>query len=131
LLHGIGKLYILVRAATRPEGAGAEQPVIDMIAGWHASIGKAVLESWGFGEEMCEAINDQGDFERRWRHAATLTDVLIASLVLGDALHTQAPRTMGKHGINAFMSVGIKPPDCEEILTAAEEQIRLVMEALA
>src|SRR6201996_8471117 len=48
LLHGMGKLYILVRATTRPEGLSNARSVINLIAGWHASIGKAVLESWGF-----------------------------------------------------------------------------------
>jgi HD-like signal output (HDOD) protein len=131
LLHGMGKLYILVRATTRPDGMGSARSVIDLIAGWHASIGKAVLESWGFSEEMCDAINDQADFDRRWKHAAALTDVLIAAIVLADALHSPAPRSIGKQGVNAFMSIGVSPADCEQILVSAEEQIRLVLEALA
>ena len=37
---------------------------VDMIAGWHPAIGKAVLENWGFDEHMCEALGDQDDYER-------------------------------------------------------------------
>jgi HD-like signal output (HDOD) protein len=131
LLYGIGQLYILTRAATHTQGAGNPKPVAELIAGWHASIGKAVLESWGFAEAMCEAIGDQSDQDRRWKHAATLTDVLIGALVLADALHLPDKRIAGKQGINAFMSIGVAPTDCADILVQAEAQILLVHEALA
>src|ERR1700729_3345576 len=37
LLHGIGKLYIMARAATAADGL-ANESWMDMIGGWHASI---------------------------------------------------------------------------------------------
>jgi HD-like signal output (HDOD) protein len=130
LLHGIGKLYIMARAATAPNGLGSEQSWMELISGWQASIGKAVLQSWGFVEEMCEAVGDQDDIDRRWKHEARLVDVLIASLVLADALKTPEPRTLGTQGINAFLSLGVTPADCSAILAAADEQIRQIHEAL-
>jgi HD-like signal output (HDOD) protein len=131
LLHGIGKLYIMVRAAMRPQGVGVDHSWLELVAGWHASIGKAVLQSWGFPEEVCDAIGDQDDLDRRWKHAATLADILIAGVVLADALHMPEPRAIGKEGINSFLSIGVTPSDCLIILTEAEEQIRLIHEALA
>ncbi len=129
LLHGIGNLYIMARAATQPAGLGSSW--LDLLAGWQASIGKAVLESWGFVEEMCDAVGEQADHERRWKHEAALSDVLIASLVLADALKTPEPHTVATEGINAFLTVGVKAEDGRAILTEAEKQIRLVHEALA
>ena len=131
LLHGIGKLYIMARAVTAANGLGNEQSWMELISGWQASIGKAVLQSWGFVEEMCEAVGDQHDTDRRWKHEARLVDVLIASLVLADALKMPAPRTLGTDGINAFLSIGVTPADCNAILADAEEQIRQIHEALA
>jgi HD-like signal output (HDOD) protein len=127
LLHGIGHLYILARSAADPVN---RQSVMLSVAGWHASIGKAVLESWGFGEALCDAVGEQGDMDRRWRHAANLTDILVASLVLADALQMPEPRTLGTEGINAFLSIGVTPTDCTVILSQADEQIRLIHEAL-
>jgi HD-like signal output (HDOD) protein len=129
LLHGIGNLYIMARAATHSTGLGRSW--LDLLAGWQASIGKAVLESWGFAEEMCDAVGEQADHERRWKHAAALSDVLIASLVLADALGTPEPRVVATEGINAFLTVGVKAQDGPVILSEAETQIRLVQEALA
>jgi HD-like signal output (HDOD) protein len=131
LLHGIGNLYIMARAASAVNGLGSEQSWMELIGGWQASIGKAVLQSWGFAEEMCDAVGDQGDLDRRWKHEAKLVDVLIASLVLADALQTPQPRIIGTAGINAFLSIGVTPADCTAILTDADEQIRQVHEALA
>jgi HD-like signal output (HDOD) protein len=104
---------------------------MELISGWQAAIGKAVLQSWGFAEEMCDAVGDQDDVDRRWKHQAKLVDVLIASLVLADAQKTPEPRNLGTKGINAFLSIGVTPADCSVILSQADEQIRLIHEALA
>jgi HD-like signal output (HDOD) protein len=100
------------------------------LIGWQASIGKAVLESWGFAEQMCDAVGEQGDHERRWKHEAGLADVLIASLVLAESLQTPEPRVVAIDGINAFQTVGVAAEDCAAIISEAEQQIRLVREAL-
>jgi HD-like signal output (HDOD) protein len=131
LLHGIGTLYIMARAATQTAGLAAEHAWLDLLVGWQASIGKAVLESWGFAEEMCDAVGEQEDHERRWKHEAGLTDVLIVSLLLADALKTPEPRVVVTEGINSFLTVGVTAADCAPILSEAEQQIRLVHDALA
>jgi HD-like signal output (HDOD) protein len=131
LLHGIGNLYIMARAAAQTAELGSQNSWLDLLVGWQASIGKAVLESWGFAEEMCDAVGDQTDHERRWKHVAGLSDVLIASLVLAEALKTPEPRVVATDGINAFLTVGVKAEDCAAILTEAEKQISLVHAALA
>jgi HD-like signal output (HDOD) protein len=131
LLHGMGNLYIMARAATQGTGLGSEHSWLDLLSGWQASIGKAVLESWGFAEEMCDAVGEQADLDRRWKHEAGLADVLIASLVLADALKAPEPRGAVTEGINAFQTVRVAAEDCAAILAEAENQIRLVHEALA
>jgi hypothetical protein len=75
-------------------------------------------------------VGDQGDLDRKWKHEARLADVLIASLVLADALKTPEPRVIGTDGINSFLSVGLTRADCTAVLDAAGAQIREVHEAL-
>ncbi len=130
LLHGIGSLYIMARAAPRATGLGAEGFWSELLQGWQASIGKAVLESWGFAEEMCDAVGEQDDRERRWKHEASLTDVLIASLVLADALRTPGSHDGITTGVNAFQTVRVAAAECAGILSEAEKHIGLVHEAL-
>jgi HD-like signal output (HDOD) protein len=131
LLHGIGSLYIMARGATQTAGLGPENSWLDLLGGWHPSIGKAVLESWGFAEEMCDAVGEQMDHERRWKHAAALSDVLISSLALADALQAPERAATVTEGNNAFLTVGVTASECTAILAEAERQISLVHEALA
>jgi len=131
LFHGIGNLYIMARAATQASGIASQTSWLDLLIGWQASIGKAVLESWGFAEEMCDAVGEQADYERRMKYEAALSDVLIVSLLLAEALKTPEPRAVATQGINSFQTVKVKAEDCHSILIEAENQIRLVHQALA
>jgi HD-like signal output (HDOD) protein len=130
LLHGIGRLYIMVRAVAHDRALGSDTAFIELVAGWHAQIGKAVLENWEFAEEMAEAIGEQSDFERRSRHEPDLTDILITSIVLADALRLPAPRKIAMEGINSFQALGLDEQDCGAILTHAEYQVGSLHDAL-
>jgi HD-like signal output (HDOD) protein len=130
LLHGIGHLYIMARAVGRGIDFEKQHALVSLLESWHASIGKAVLESWGFSEELCDAIADQRDYERRRKHEPGLTDVLIVAIVLSDLRHMPPPRQISTAGINAFASLALNPADCEETLAQAEHRIALVHEAL-
>lgn len=131
LLHGIGSLYIMARTATAAAEPGAANASLELLGGWQASIGKAVLESWGFAEDMCEAVGAQADHERRWKHEPALTDVLIAGLVLAEVLSSPERAAAATEGINAFLTVHVAAADCGAILGEAERQISRVRAALA
>jgi HD-like signal output (HDOD) protein len=130
LLHGIGRLYILVRAVTQRSALGNDGAFIELVAGWHAQIGKAVLENWSFAEELTEAIGNQMDYERRSRHEADLTDLLIVSIALADASKSPAPRNIPTEGITAFQTLGLSEQDCADIIAHAEHQVGSMQDAL-
>ena len=75
MMHGIGKLYILTRAADHPELFASESLLDDIINDWYPSIGKAILENWKFSETMARAVG-QDDFTRPDLDAPDLTDVV-------------------------------------------------------
>jgi HD-like signal output (HDOD) protein len=130
LLHGIGRLYIMVRAAGKSEKVFQDPAFREMISGWHAAIGKAVLENWGFDEPLCEAVNDQADLEHAGKNDADLTDVLVASVVLARVLRKPGPRTVEMGGISAFARLHMTPQDCAEVLRHAEHQLGSLHAAL-
>ena len=136
LLHGIGRLYIMVRAVGHTAQFGSDQALLDLIADWHGPIGKAVLENWGFAEQMCNAVGEQDDHERRWIHDSELSDILVASVVLAGtfdspaALDNSAPRTVAMDGISAFQHIGLTEHDCAVILTHAKQHLGLLQDAL-
>lgn len=119
LLHGIGRLYIMVRAVGKSEKLVANQSFMDMVDGWHPAIGKAVLENWGFSEAMAAALGDQGDYDRGHKSEPDLTDLLIVSV----ALREPGPRTVDMDGIASFKRLGLTAQDCAAIMQHAEHQL--------
>jgi HD-like signal output (HDOD) protein len=130
LLHGIGRLYIMVRAMGHAAEFGNDQVFLDMVSDWHAPIGKAVLENWGFAEEMCNAVGEQQDYDRRWIRGGELSDILIASVVLAAAMNDPVLPADTAEGISAFQHLGLTVPDCAGILADAKVQLGSLHDAL-
>jgi HD-like signal output (HDOD) protein len=130
LLHGIGRLYVMVRSAGKTEKIFQDPYFRDMISGWHPGIGKAVLENWGFDAAVCEALADQGDFAHGGRTEPDLTDVLVVSVVLARVLRRPGPRSVDMQGINSFGRLHMTPQDCSEVLRHAEHQLGSLHAAL-
>ncbi len=130
LLHGIGRLYIMVRAVGHTGQLGSDQSFLDLVADWHPSIGKAVLENWGFAEEMSSAVGDQNDYERRWKHDGELSDILIVSVILAADMKNPVPGNLAMNGVTAFHNIGLTVQDCANLTVQAEEHLGSLHEAL-
>jgi len=130
LLHGIGRLYIMVRAVGQVEKLGCDQSFLDLIADWHASIGKAVLENWGFAEQMSNAVGDQDDHERRWMRGEELSDILAVSVVLAAAMKSPSSPPVAMDQISAFQHIGLTANDCAAVLTQAKQHLGSLHDAL-
>jgi HD-like signal output (HDOD) protein len=82
MMHGIGKLYVLTRATNHAD-LFADGAMLDgVIADWHASIGKAILENWEFSEEMAAAVGEQDDHGNEEPGAPDLRDVLAIAILM-------------------------------------------------
>jgi HD-like signal output (HDOD) protein len=80
LLHVLGRLYIIMRSKDMPELSDGE--LSSVIDGWHATIGKAILETWGLPESLQHAVEHQNEFDVQQEGDVSLTDVLIAARLL-------------------------------------------------
>ncbi len=130
LLHGIGYFYIMVRAATAPGGIAYDRLLADCLADWHPLIGRAVLEKWGFEAVMCDAVGSQNDHDRKSKRAPDITDVLIASVALADALLEHRGDLARCANINAFASLGLTAQESSAILKHTEHTLGSLRDAL-
>jgi HD-like signal output (HDOD) protein len=106
LLHVLGRLYIVMRSKDATELSDAEmRQVID---GWHASIGKAILETWGLPEELQHAVERQDELEIEQDGDVSLTDVLIAAKLLSKG-ETDGARFPALRRVGVAAHDGIKP----------------------
>jgi HD-like signal output (HDOD) protein len=123
LLHGMGRLYIMARSVGESAALGKELQCADLIASWHPSIGKAVLENWRVGDALAEAVGQQADYDRGPRHPADLTDVLIVSILLARALQSDASQIIEMDGVDSFKNIGLTIEDCAMIIKHAQNQL--------
>jgi HD-like signal output (HDOD) protein len=129
LLHGIGRLYIMVRAASGGEKFRNNRSLSEMIDGWHPAIGKAVLENWGFSELMAEAVGNQQDYEHGAR-TPDLTDLIVVGVVLAAALRDPGARAIDISQIKSFSRLGLAPQECRTVLKHTQHQIGALRSAL-
>jgi HD-like signal output (HDOD) protein len=130
LLHGIGRLYIMVRSVGKSDKLYQDPSFVDMIASWHPAIGKAVLGNWGFDDHMCEALGDQDDHDRSGKHEPDLTDILVVAVALARVLREPGPRSVETEQIKSFARLHLSSQNCAEILRHAEHQLGSLRAAL-
>jgi HD-like signal output (HDOD) protein len=131
LLHGIGRLYVMVHVAGASTEFKDPQAFMSLVAGWQASIGKAVLENWGFDEALCEAVGAQADADRSRRGKdADLSDVLVASIALSRGAAVKDDAEAQVLGSRAFAVLGLTAKDCVTIAAHAHKQLGSLQEVL-
>jgi HD-like signal output (HDOD) protein len=123
LLHGIGHLYIIAHAAGQPSALRLDLECTETIASWHPSIGKAVLENWRVGEAMAMSVGDQLDYTRKSHREPDLTDILIVSIVLAEALEQSPGKAVEMGEVSSFQHIGFTQEDCMTTLKHAEYQL--------
>lgn len=85
LLHEIGKLYILTKARDYPGLMGDADSLGTVLEQWYTSIGKSIIEAWGFSSEIADSVESDENVSDDENAAATLVDVVyLAKLVLDD-----------------------------------------------
>jgi HD-like signal output (HDOD) protein len=129
LLHGIGRLYIMVRAASDPGKARYERSLLDLIDGWHPAIGQAVLENWGFPRAMAAAVGEQQNYGYTSK-IADQTDILIAGLVLAAAARPGGARIIEGAEIKPFGRLGLRSEECRAMLAVTARHIGTLRGAL-
>lgn len=130
LLHGIGHLYIMARAAGERSALRLDLECAKTIATWHPSIGKAILENWRIGGAMAEAVGDQLDYDRKSRREPDLTDILIISVVLAEALEQTPVKAVEMGEVSSFQHMGFTQDDCLATLKHAQYQLGSLHDAL-
>jgi HD-like signal output (HDOD) protein len=120
----------MVRSVGKSDKLYQDPAFVDMIASWHAAIGKAVLENWGFDEHMCDALGDQDDHDRGGKHEPDLTDILVVAVALARVLREPGPRSVDTDSIKSFAKLHLTPQNCSEILRHAEHQLGSLHAAL-
>jgi HD-like signal output (HDOD) protein len=125
MMHGIGKLYVLTRAVDHPGLFADEAALNEIIAEWHASIGKAILENWNFPESMAQAVGEQANADRTEEGPADLNDVIaIAILMASNGTH------VALHELGAAKRLGLDSEKTQGVMRESAAEVNALSLAL-
>lgn len=130
LMHGIGRMYILVRAEDFPAIFSDEADVQEIMDQWGSVIGGSIIESWGFAEHVSAAVRDYTDTERAHDDSVDYTDILILAYLLFQFVHASEDMEFVLDDVPASQQLSLAATDMINILTESEEQILSLRRAL-
>jgi HD-like signal output (HDOD) protein len=127
LMHNVGRIYILTRAAQHPQLMADPLTYKSMVRDWHSNVAKAVLENWRVAEEIVESVTSYEDMDRDARGPVTLTDVLSLAVLL------ERHRTEGaadERFLKGLKRLQLQPADCVSVIDESAEEIAALKAAL-
>ena len=130
MMHGIGKLYVLTRAASHPALLADPKMLDNILAEWHPAIGKAILESWEFPEALAKAVGDQHDLARTETEKADLSDVLAVSVVMAAHASQFASLVTALEGAESTRRLKLDEPRMRALVMDSADEIKALSEAL-
>jgi HD-like signal output (HDOD) protein len=124
LMHGVGKLFILTRAAHYPFVLRDRTKYGSILRKWHTPFAKGILTGWKVNDDVIEAV---GQYEILNREVVgdepDLTDILATSyLVVGHTGRMQ-DLSMTVEKIASFSRLRLDLMAVEETLEQAKEEI--------
>ena len=130
MMHGIGKLYVLTRVVDHPELFASNTLLSQIINEWHASIGKAILENWGFSEAMAQAVGDQADVGRALEGPADLTDVIVVSILMASRADDSPGLEASLSDVTAAKRLGLDQTKTQAVMSESAAEVTALSQAL-
>jgi putative nucleotidyltransferase with HDIG domain len=129
LLHNVGKIYILARA-NRHEALFKDPAAVGQVMrDWHANIGKAIVENWGFPQHISDAVGEHENVDRLVEEP-DVTDVLTVAAMMSSFMGQEADFELNMQGVKAFWRLGLDNAKCVHIMRDCTEEIAALRTAL-
>ena len=124
LMHGVGKLFVLTRAAHYPFVLRDRTKYAGILRKWHAQFARAILTGWRISAEVIDAVVQYENLNREViGDEPDLTDILATSyLVVGHTGRMQ-DLSMTVEKIAAFSRLRLDIMAVEETLEQSREEI--------
>ena len=131
MLQGIGRLYILTRASGHRALFADETSYQTIEHDWHLSIAAALLENWGFSDEIVQTVHESESAERDLRGGVGLTDVLAVAVLLAE--HHSQPHVI-KAQVNSarlLQRLQLDESTCGSFIAESAQAVNALREALS
>jgi HD-like signal output (HDOD) protein len=130
VLHGVGRLYLLTRAARFPGLLQDATSYQRIVAEYHGRIAQAILRHWEIADEVVEAVVACEKHDREHEGATDLTDVM----AVGSALAALGPSPVAEEmlflGMPAARRMKLDANACVAALAESHDEIVSLRQAL-
>ncbi len=130
MMHAIGKLYVLTRAAAHPEFFTSGNMLDQVVEEWHPSIGKAILENWEFPENISQAVAEQEELERTEPTGADLSDVLAIAVLMARHCEDLPALQTALDGLPGASRLGLNEARIARVMADSASEVAALSEAL-
>jgi HD-like signal output (HDOD) protein len=131
LMHNVGRIYILTRAAKHPSLIADPLTYNSIVRDWHTNVSKALLENWRVADEIVDAVACHEDMDRDQRGPVTLTDVLsLATLVERNRAGAGDLQSTDESLIRGLKRMQLQLQDCAAVIDESAEEIAALKAAL-
>ena len=130
LLHDIGKFYILTRVEDFPALFEDATTLFDLMTEWHCGVGRAIVESWGFPEQIVNAVDEHHELDRDQVGRPDLTDIIITTNLIahmGNPLYAEQPEMSS---VPACVRLGIDEEVGKKLLDESKDEVKSLSQAL-
>jgi len=129
LLHNVGKIYILARAH-RHSGLFHDAVTLSQIMrDWHANVGKAIVENWGFPEHIAQAVGEHESIDRSVAQP-DVADVLTVAVMMSSFMGQEADLELNMQGVKGFWRLELDNDKCVHVMRDCAEEISALRSAL-
>jgi HD-like signal output (HDOD) protein len=129
LLHNVGKIYILARAQRHAELFKDPPMLAQVMRDWHAGVGRAIVENWGFPEHLVEAVGEHEHIDREVAQPDVGDVVTVAVMMAGFVGH-EADLELNMQGVKSFWRLGLDNDKCVYVLRDCAAEISALRSAL-
>lgn len=129
LLHNVGKIYILARAHRHDSLFKDPAALAQVLRDWHANVGRAIVENWGFPEHIAQAIGEHENIDRV-NDQRDVADVLTVAVMMGGFFGHEADIELNMQGVKAFWRLGLDNEKCVHVMRDCRDEIRALRTAL-
>ncbi|MHB8476573.1 MAG: HDOD domain-containing protein [Steroidobacteraceae bacterium] len=130
MLHGMGKLYVLVSAVKHPALFADTEAYQGIEQLWHANIAKALLENWEISADVVAAVHLHEDLEYRHEGEINLTDVLLIANLLATYREHPQDIELNLQGVPAARRIRLDGAGFTKLLVESSSEMGALRAAL-
>jgi putative nucleotidyltransferase with HDIG domain len=130
MLHDIGKFYILTRVEDFPALFEDATALFDLMTDWHSGVGRAIVESWGFPEQIVNAVDEHHVLDREHDGQPDTTDIVTVANLIAHLENPEFSDQPEMDKVPACRKLGIDEELGRNLLIESKDEVKSLSQAL-